>query len=83
MNFDKENIHPKAIQTIRQKYRDNQDFKPEKISVASKAAESVSIFLVTSLNKYFKTGMVFKLTYIFISKQVDANGFWQWKGTKR
>ncbi|XP_063845652.1 dynein axonemal heavy chain 7-like isoform X5 [Scylla paramamosain] len=41
LNFDKENISQKAIQTIRSKYRDNQEFKPEKIMVASKAAESL------------------------------------------
>lgn len=27
LNFDKENISQKAIQTIRSKYRDNQEFK--------------------------------------------------------
>lgn len=43
LNFDKENISQKAIQTIRSKYRDNQEFKPEKIMVASKAAESKSL----------------------------------------
>ncbi|XP_063594554.1 LOW QUALITY PROTEIN: dynein axonemal heavy chain 7-like [Penaeus indicus] len=41
LNFDKENISQKAIQTIRSKYRDNDEFKPEKIKVASKAAESL------------------------------------------
>ncbi|KAK7077274.1 Dynein heavy chain 7, axonemal [Halocaridina rubra] len=41
LNFDKENISQKAIQTIRSKYRDNNEFKPEKIKVASKAAESL------------------------------------------
>ncbi|XP_069175792.1 dynein axonemal heavy chain 7 isoform X4 [Procambarus clarkii] len=41
LNFDKENISQKAIQTIRSKYRDNHEFKPEKIMVASKAAESL------------------------------------------
>ncbi|XP_076039498.1 dynein axonemal heavy chain 7-like [Oratosquilla oratoria] len=41
LNFDKENISPKAIQTIRSKYRDNDEFKPEKIKIASKAAESL------------------------------------------
>ncbi|ROT82768.1 hypothetical protein C7M84_024054 [Penaeus vannamei] len=34
LNFDKENISQKAIQTIRSKYRDNDEFKPEKIKVA-------------------------------------------------
>ncbi|KAA0191400.1 hypothetical protein HAZT_HAZT007382 [Hyalella azteca] len=41
LNFDKENISPKAIQVIRSKYRDNDEFKPEKIKVASKASESL------------------------------------------
>lgn len=40
LNFDKENISPKAIQIIRTKYRDNEEFSPEKIKVASKASES-------------------------------------------
>ncbi|KAF2360955.1 Dynein heavy chain AAA module D4 [Trinorchestia longiramus] len=41
LNFDKEHISPKAIQIIRTRYRDNEEFKPEKIKVASKASESL------------------------------------------
>ena len=55
LNFDKENISQKAIQTIRSKYRDNQEFKPEKIMVASKAAESRlhGLLLLRELSLYW------------------------------
>ena len=40
LNFDKEHISPKAIQVIRSKYKENSEFSPEKIKIASSASES-------------------------------------------
>ncbi|CAL4076496.1 unnamed protein product, partial [Meganyctiphanes norvegica] len=39
--FDKENISSKAIQCIRSKYCNDPNFRPDKIAVASKAAETI------------------------------------------
>eukprot|EP00118_Oscarella_pearsei_P018868 m.196512 g.196512 ORF g.196512 m.196512 type:complete len:4008 (+) comp39530_c1_seq1:67-12090(+) len=49
--FDKDNIPPAAIKPIREKYKENQDFVPEKIRTASSAAEGLCRW-VLAMEKY-------------------------------
>jgi len=45
-NYDKDNIAPAIIKTIRQKYTSNTEFDPEKIKTASTAAEGLCKWVV-------------------------------------
>ena len=45
-NYDKDNIPPAIIKTIRQKYTSNTEFDPEKIKTASTAAEGLCKWVV-------------------------------------
>ena len=45
-NYDKDNIPPAIIKTIRQKYTSNAEFDPEKIKTASTAAEGLCKWVV-------------------------------------
>ena len=45
-NYDKDNIPPPIIKTIRQKYTSNAEFDPEKIKTASTAAEGLCKWVV-------------------------------------
>lgn len=45
-NYDKDNIPPAIIKTIRQKYTVNADFDPDKIKTASTAAEGLCKWVI-------------------------------------
>lgn len=45
-SYDKDNIAPAIIKTIRQKYTSNPEFDPEKIKTASTAAEGLCKWVV-------------------------------------
>jgi len=45
-NYDKDNIPPAIIKTIRQKYTANAEFDPEKIKTASTAAEGLCKWVI-------------------------------------
>ena len=45
-SYDKDNIPPAIIKTIRQKYTSNAEFDPEKIKTASTAAEGLCKWVV-------------------------------------
>lgn len=53
INFDKDNIPVSVMKQIRAKYADNPDFDPDKIKVASTAAEGLSRW-VLAMEKYDK-----------------------------
>ena len=52
-NYDKDNIAPAIIKTIRQKYTSNSEFDPEKIKTASTAAEGLCKWVV-AMDSYDK-----------------------------
>ncbi|VDQ15123.1 unnamed protein product, partial [Trichobilharzia regenti] len=45
-NFDKDNIPPPIIKTIRERYIPNPDFKPERVAVASTACEGLCKWVI-------------------------------------
>ena len=53
VNFDKDNIPAAYMKQIRAKYVDNPDFDPDKIKVASTAAEGLAKW-VLAMEKYDK-----------------------------
>ncbi|KAI0217392.1 Dynein heavy chain 7, axonemal [Lamellibrachia satsuma] len=57
MNYDKDNIPVAIMKMIRAKYSDNPDFDPDKIKVASTAAEGLSRW-VLAMEKYDKVAKV-------------------------
>lgn len=52
-NYDKDNIPPAIIKTIRQKYTANNEFDPDKIKTASTAAEGLCKWVV-AMDSYDK-----------------------------
>ena len=58
-NYDKDNIPPKIITKIREKYIANEDFTPEKAANASAAAEGMCKW-VCAMDKYEKVAKLIK-----------------------
>lgn len=57
VNFDRDNIPPAVMKTVRAKYSDNPDFDPDKIKAASTACEGLARW-VLALEKYDKVAKV-------------------------
>ncbi|XP_028408947.1 dynein heavy chain 7, axonemal-like [Dendronephthya gigantea] len=55
--YDKDNINPAIIKTIRQKYTSNSEFDPEKIKTASTAAEGLCKWVI-AMDQYDKVARV-------------------------
>lgn len=57
VQFDKDNIPPRIMKILTEKYLDNDDFDPEKVKVASNAAEGLCKWII-AISKYDKVAKV-------------------------